>query len=140
MQNGFFQPSKCPAFYKGSCYIMGDERNTQSEWLSTIVLLHMRLHNNLANQLALINIHWNDEKLYKETRRIMIAINQKIIFNEWAPLFVGENENAAQNIDNYDGNIDASALNDFSQGGGRFFHQFLPGKVFLQNNCEQHFY
>lgn len=68
---------------------MGDNRNTQSTMLNIHILLNMRMHNDLAKGLAQINPHWSDDNLYQEARRIMIAVEQKIVYNEWAPLFLG---------------------------------------------------
>ena len=49
----------------------------------------MREHNRLAQLLKNQHPSWNDEKLYEEARRIVIAEYQHIIFNEWLPLIVG---------------------------------------------------
>ena len=33
---------------------------------------------------------WNDERLYFEARRVVIAEIQHIVFNEWLPLITGD--------------------------------------------------
>ena len=70
-------------------YFKGDVRANESHGLTVTHTLWMREHNRIAKLLAQQHTSWNDEKLFQETRRIVIAEYQHITFNEWLPQILG---------------------------------------------------
>lgn len=56
----------------------------QTQWL--------RIHNRFVQSLAEIRPDWraNDEILYQETRKILIALHQHYTYNYWLPILIGE--------------------------------------------------
>ncbi|XP_072375481.1 chorion peroxidase-like, partial [Diabrotica undecimpunctata] len=50
----------------------------------------LKEHNRVAVNLAQLNKHWNDEVLFYESRRIVIAELQHITYNEYLPIVLGE--------------------------------------------------
>ena len=51
--------------------------------------LLLRLHNQLAAQLQLLNPSWGGERVYQETRRLVAALVQHVTFAEFLPRVLG---------------------------------------------------
>ena len=49
----------------------------------------VRVHNDIVAKLRRINPRWRGERLYQETRRIVGALWQHIIYNEYLPIILG---------------------------------------------------
>ncbi|CAB4020427.1 AGAP007237-PB [Paramuricea clavata] len=75
----------------GGCFVAGDSRSNEQQSLAAFHSLFLREHNRIAKTLKDINNHWNGEKVYQETRRIMGAVMQKITYLDFLPLVLGPN-------------------------------------------------
>lgn len=71
------------------CYLAGDSRVNVHPQLTAMHIMWLREHNRIAKQLAQLNPAWDDEILYQEARRIVIAEVQHITYNEWIPEVLG---------------------------------------------------
>ncbi|KAM8977066.1 eosinophil peroxidase-like [Pelodytes ibericus] len=74
-----------------SCFLAGDNRVSEQPGLTVLQTLFMREHNNIATQMHKLNPSLNGEKLFQESRKIVVAILQKITYREYVPLLIGYN-------------------------------------------------
>nr|XP_022916804.1 uncharacterized protein LOC111426494 [Onthophagus taurus] len=75
----------------GLCFIAGDGRASEQPALTAIHTVFMREHNRLVDELRKINPHWNEETLFEHARRIVVAENQHITYNEFLPRILSWN-------------------------------------------------
>jgi len=71
-------------------YFIGEVRVNEQLVLATMHTLWAREHNRIAHELGQINPHWDDETVFQETRRIVIAEIQHITYNEFLPTLLGK--------------------------------------------------
>ena len=70
--------------------VAGDTRANEQPGLTTLQTVFVREHNWHADRLAKEHKDWNDEKLYQEARKILIAEMQVIVYNEFLPALMGQ--------------------------------------------------
>uniref|UniRef100_F6YN88 Lactoperoxidase n=1 Tax=Monodelphis domestica TaxID=13616 RepID=F6YN88_MONDO len=108
------------------CFLAGDSRANEQSLLAVTHTLFIREHNRLAKELKEINPHWNAEKLYQESRKIVGAIIQVITYNHYLPLVLGkELEKEIPKYQGYNESEDPRIANVFTFGL-RFGHTEVP--------------
>ncbi|CAG0905142.1 unnamed protein product [Darwinula stevensoni] len=98
------------------------------------MILLMREHNRVAKVLATLNPHWEDETLFQEARRILIAEIQHITYDEFLKTILDgvQYKNAGLEIDpsgyftGYDSKVDPGIENSVAIGVVGFLGTTFP--------------
>src|SRR5439155_5202581 len=101
-------------------FVTGDVRGNENIELTALQTLFVRNHNRLASLLQGEHPDWSDEQLYQEARKLNVAEEQMITYNEWIPAVLGPN--ALPAYGGYDPMVNASIATEFSTVGFRFGH------------------
>lgn len=128
----------CPGAqsFEEPCYFAGDNRVNQNPQLTIFQIVLLREHNRIANALAALNPHWNDETIFQEARKINIAQHQHIVYYEWLPIFLGVSNSLRNKIiydskggyvDDYSETVNPTIINEHSTSAFRFFHSLIVG-------------
>lgn len=73
------------------CFRTGDGiRGNQNPFIASLTTVLLRRHNQHAMGLAAANPHWDDERLFQEARRLLIAEVTRIHYGEYVGLILGE--------------------------------------------------
>ncbi|XP_071078861.1 salivary peroxidase/catechol oxidase-like isoform X2 [Haliotis cracherodii] len=114
------------------CFRAGDERVDEHMSLASMHTIWLREHNRVARKLARINPHWDDERLFQETRRILGAMIQHISYADFLPLVLSPKfltkfglRPSTGPVNIYNASIDASIRNAFATAAYRFGHSMI---------------
>lgn len=108
----------------------GDSRALEHPALGAMHTVFVREHNRIAQFIQTKFPAWTDEKIFQQTRRILIAEYQNIVFGEMLPLILGTDAVFPATVSStvYDATVDSSILNEFAVAAFRFGHTLLNGK------------
>ena len=67
----------------------GDHRVSEMPGLASMHILFLREHNRICNMIQSKYPYWNDEKIYQNARRILIAEYQNVVYGEFLPAILG---------------------------------------------------
>jgi len=115
----------------------GDARVFENPMLGALHILFVREHNRIANELKTINPRWDDERLYQESRRILNAEYQHIIYNEWLPAILGNQFLKRTELlpltdgfsEAYSNTFDPRVTNEFAAAAFRVGHTWIPDVI-----------
>ena len=73
-----------------SALLLGDLRVNEQPPLGAMHTLFLREHNRVARELKNLNPRWQDDRLFLESRRVVNAQFQHIVYNEFLPILIGK--------------------------------------------------
>lgn len=103
-------------------------------------VVFLREHNKIAEELSRMRSDWDDERVFQETRRIIVAELQQITYNEFLPVMIGQEAMKNYNLElppdvsahsSYNSSVDATIFNSFSTAAYRFGHTLVNGLIQL---------
>ncbi|XP_021203081.2 chorion peroxidase [Bombyx mori] len=122
------------------CFESGDSHGNQFISLTAFHTLWSREHNRVAQALSRLNPHWDEDTVFMETRRILQAEFQHIIYNEWLPLLIGHQMMQLFNLSpsseyssSYDPTVNPSITAEFATAAMRFGHSIVDGRIVIPN-------
>lgn len=137
-------PEGCPAEVQASypCFIAGDHRPSETPTLTVPHITWLRRHNLIADALRAATGIWNDEVLFQEAKRIVVAELQHVTYNEFLPTVLDDLHMNAFNLrsspfghaDAYNPNIDPRTINAFGVAAYRMGHSLVRNSVGLLGN------
>ena len=107
----------------GGCFMAGDGRVNEHMVLASMHTLFLREHNRIAKILSDINSHWDGERIYQETRKIVGAVLQKITYEDFLPIIIGPRP--LPKYEGYNPNTNPGILNSFATAAFRFGHSLI---------------
>jgi peroxidase len=131
--------SSCQSEKQGSPCFMGTEtRLNQNLALMGVHTVMLREHNRIARSLKYMNSRWSDEKVFQETRRLLIAMYQHIVYKDWVPIVIGRKmadfydcsmSSYNDYFYGYDKKTNPHISNEFATAAFRFGHTLITSYV-----------
>nr|XP_002126579.2 peroxidase mlt-7-like [Ciona intestinalis] len=129
----FASKINCPAHLAppgSTCFVSGEPRLNENIALTSLHLLFTREHNRISRRLGALNVNWNGDQIFRETKRIIVAVLQRITYGEFVPALLGPDftKRFGLNLLNngnyfgYDPTYDATISNEFATAAFRFGH------------------
>lgn len=129
----------------GTCFLAGDSRVNQHPALTALHTLLLRSHNQHALALSARHPNWNDETIFQEARRIVIAEFQMITYAEYLPIVFGPVLSAyyrltpqRQGYTQFEPKADPTTWNEYSTASCRFGHSQIQSTFGLYSKLLSH--
>ncbi|XP_062573136.1 peroxidase-like protein [Saccostrea cucullata] len=133
-------PQGCPPLVppaQRQCFVAGDHRPSETPTLTIPHITWLRRHNLIADALRLATGITDDETLFQEAKRIVIAELQHVTYNEFLPAVLDDFHMNAFNLrsrpfghaETYNPRLDPRTINAFGVAAYRMGHSLVRNTV-----------
>ena len=113
--------------------VAGDVRALEMPGLATMHTLFVREHNRLCDLIKAEKPDMEDEEVYQNARRILIAEYQSVVYGGYLPVVLGEKNMDGLTLEedgsNYDDDAKPDMTNEFATAAYRFGHSMIQGII-----------
>lgn len=118
-------------------FFLGDRRVNQQPALISLQTIWHREHNRIAKNLKRVNPNWNDETLFQESRKIVVALIQHITYHQYLQEILGNTimnkfdlrPKSSGYFTSYNDKFKPMIRNSFSAAAYRFGHSMINDKM-----------
>jgi hypothetical protein len=111
-------------------FVCGDPRANENPLLLSFHTLFVREHNRICDELVIEHPDWTDEQLYQHARKLVGALIQSVVYNEWLPT-MGVH---LPDYQGYDDQVNPQLFNVFTAAAFRLGHTLLNGTLLRMDN------
>jgi len=104
-------------------FIAGDIRAQENSGLTAVHTLFVNEHNYWADRFAAAHPDWTDEEVFQHARAVIETLIQKITYEEFLPVLLGD---ALPAYEGYDPEVDPQVTTEFATAAFRFGHTSIP--------------
>ncbi|CAD5111669.1 DgyrCDS954 [Dimorphilus gyrociliatus] len=117
------------------CFHAGDHRSNEQLGLLSMHTIFFREHNRIAKRLKSLNVRWDKEFSFYETRKIVGALMQHITYKQWLPKVIGiKGMKLLGEYKGYNPTVDPSISNEFATAAFRFGHTLIQPQLLRLNS------
>ncbi len=111
--------------FNSTLFVAGDSRANEQPLLACFHTLFVREHNRLCEEYKIENPSWTDAQLYDKARRVVGALIQSVVYEQWLPT-MGVHLPA---YTGYDATVNSNISNEFSAAAFRMGHTLLNSTI-----------
>jgi len=121
---------------KQNDFVAGDTRANEHPFLSALHIVFLREHNRIVKELRSYLPQLTDQVLYHETRRLVGAEMQNIVYGEFLPTVLGARYMKKYNLlaeetSKYDRKMNPNIVSAFTSAAFRFGHSMINSMFML---------